>query len=185
MPPLCDPSTSTGDPTGQAQGLTVDATILALNQSFVVNNYAIQNSGPGLGTLYVYGSIQQDARGPGGTGLAATTATYKYYYWDARLPLYGPPYYLTPGTPSWSLDSSAESYTGPVSVLCRQPPRPCSTALRSPQPLERSLTSLSSANDPPVPQPGQPGSQCRRPMGDRPDSELLTRGSAHRRPDWA
>ena len=106
--PLCDPSTSTGDPTGHSQGLTVDATILALNQSFVVDNYSLS---PGEGGLYVYGSIQQDARGP--VGLVGGNNGYvKNYYWDARLPLYGPPYYLTPGTPSWALDSSAESYTG-------------------------------------------------------------------------
>ncbi len=117
--PLCDPSTSTGDPTGHSQGLTVDATILALNQSFVVDNYS---NSPGLGTLYVYGSIQQDARGP--VGLVGGNNGYaKNYYWDARLPLYGPPYYLTPGTPSWSLDSSAESYTG----LCPAMPPPQST----------------------------------------------------------
>ncbi len=42
----------------------------------------------------------------GGTGYV------KYYLWDPRLTLYGPPFYLTPGTPSWALDSSAESYTG-------------------------------------------------------------------------
>ncbi len=118
LAPLCDPSTSTGDPTGTTQGLTVDATILALNQSFVVNNFATSGD---EGTLYVYGSIQQDARGP--VGLVGGTGYYKYYEWDARLPLYSPPYYLTPGTPSWSLASSAESYTG----LCPSMPPPQAT----------------------------------------------------------
>ena len=104
--PLCDPATTTGSPTG-AQGLTIDATVLALNQSFVVNNYGTSGN---EGQLTVYGSIQQDARGP--VGLVGGTGYYKYYVWDPRLTLYGPPYYLTPGTPSWALDSSAESYTG-------------------------------------------------------------------------
>jgi hypothetical protein len=104
--PLCDPSTSTGSPTG-GQGLTIDATLLGLSQSFVVNNYSTSGN---EGQLTVYGSIQQDARGP--VGLVGGTGYFKYYTWDPRLTLYGPPYYLTPGTPSWALDSSAESYTG-------------------------------------------------------------------------
>ena len=110
--PLCDPATTTGSPTG-AQGLTIDATVLALNQSFVVNNYGTSGN---EGQLTVYGSIQQDARGP--VGLVGGTGYYKYYVWDPRLTLYGPPYYLTPGTPSWALDSSAETYTG----LCAYQP---------------------------------------------------------------
>jgi hypothetical protein len=123
LAPLCDPSTSTGDPTGTSQGLTVDATILALNQSFVVDNYSLS---PGEGNLYVYGSIQQDARGP--VGLVGGNNGYaKNYQWDPRLPLYGPPYYLTPGTPSWALDSSAESYTGSCPAM--PPPQPTPTAL--------------------------------------------------------
>jgi hypothetical protein len=104
--PLCDPSTSTGSPTS-SQGLTIDATLLGLSQSFVVNNY---NTSGNEGQLTVYGSIQQDARGP--VGLVGGTGYFKYYTWDPRLTLYGPPFYLTPGTPSWALDSSAESYTG-------------------------------------------------------------------------
>ena len=139
--PLCDPSTSTGDPTGTSQGLTVDATVLALNQSFVVNNYG---NSPGEGGLYVYGSIQQDARGP--VGLVGGNNGYaKNYTWDPRLPLYGPPYYLTPGTPSWSLDSSAESYTG----LC--PPMPPATAQTACQlgPAAGTSTFATAASNPP------------------------------------
>jgi hypothetical protein len=146
VPPLCEPSTSTGDPTGSSQGLTVDATILALNQSFVVNNYATKNSPPGLGTLYVYGSIQQDARGP--VGLAGgNNGYYKYYTWDPRLPLYGPPYYLTPGTPSWSLDSSAESYTGLCPPMPPAQPKPVSTAQITP--TTGDFTFATSTNNPP------------------------------------
>jgi hypothetical protein len=103
--PLCNPALSTG-------GLTVDASILALNQSFIVNNYQDGNND---GQLTIYGSIQQDARGPvaslnnNGT---VNTGYGKTYTWDPRLPLYSPPFYLTPGTPSWALSSSSESYTG-------------------------------------------------------------------------
>ena len=77
VPPLCDPATTTGDPTGTQQGLTIEAALLALNQSFVVNNYSVSGS---EGILGVYGSIQQDARGPvglvgGGTATPRTTST--------------------------------------------------------------------------------------------------------------
>jgi hypothetical protein len=103
VPPLCDPATTTGSPTG-GQGLTIDATILALNQSFAVNNYSVAGN---EGQLTVYGSIQQDARGA--VGLVGGTGYVKYYLWDSRLTLYPPPYYLTPGTPSWARDSSAST----------------------------------------------------------------------------
>ena len=121
--PLCDPSTSSGDPAGtqngSSYGLIIDASLLALQGSFIVNNYQTQNntsSNPmnNEGTLTVYGSIQQDAHGAVGTfqGSSVVSGYSKAYLWDPRLPFYSPPYYLTPGTPSWSLASSAESYTG-------------------------------------------------------------------------
>ena len=120
-PPLCDPSTTTGSPTG-GQGLTIDATLLALNQSFAVNNYSTSGN---EGQLTIYGSIQQDARGA--VGLVGGTGYLKYYLWDPRLTLYGPPYYLTPGTPSWSLNSSAESYTGSCPTMPPPQATPVST----------------------------------------------------------
>ena len=55
-PPNCDPSNGTN-------GITIDAAILALTQSFVVNNYA---DGGTEGPLIVYGSVQQFAAWPGG-----------------------------------------------------------------------------------------------------------------------
>jgi hypothetical protein len=135
--PLCDPSTSTGStsPHG-SQGLQIDASILALTESFVVNNYALGNAD---GTLSIYGSIQQDARGPVGTfscGQTCSIATgyQKDYLWDSRLPLYSPPYYLTPGTASWSLESSSESYTGTCPEQPSVQSTPSSTAPTWPWP---------------------------------------------------
>jgi hypothetical protein len=104
--PLCNPSTSGGG------GLSIDASILGLQQSFIVNNY--QDGGP-EGQLNVYGSIQQNARGfvgQFGRNGNITNGYGKTYTWDPRLAVYSPPYYLTPGTASWNLDSSSESYTG-------------------------------------------------------------------------
>ncbi len=95
---LCDPSNSGG-------GLTIDAAILALTQSFVVNNY---KQGGDEGQLNVYGSIQQYARGPVGTFNANdTTASgyVKHYTWNPLLDFASPPAYLTPSTAPWVLSS--------------------------------------------------------------------------------
>jgi hypothetical protein len=104
--PLCNPATS-----GKG-GLIIDASILALSQSFIVNNWS---DGGNDGQLTVYGSIQQDARGPvaGIDNNGNVLSGYgKTYTWDPRLALYSPPFYLTPGTASWELSSSSETYTG-------------------------------------------------------------------------
>jgi hypothetical protein len=141
VPPLCDPSTSTGTPEGA--GLTVDATVLALNQSFVVNNYGDNDPPPQAeGTLLVYGSIQQDSRGP--VGLTDGNGYLKDYVWDARLGLVSPPFYLTPGTASWNLNSSAESYTG----LC--PPMPPAQAAPVPLASGQDFTFATSTHNPPT-----------------------------------
>jgi hypothetical protein len=103
--PLCNPATKNGG------GLIIDASILALQQSFILNNYTDGNND---GPLTIYGSVQQDSRGPvarlNGDG-SVNTGFGKTYTWDPRLALYSPPFYLTPGTASWALSSSAESYT--------------------------------------------------------------------------
>jgi hypothetical protein len=66
----------------------------------------------------------------------------KYYLYDPRLTLYGPPYYLTPGTPSWTLESSAESYTGscPVMPPPQQTPAALSAAPTWPWPTPPAFT---------------------------------------------
>jgi hypothetical protein len=130
--PLCDPSTTTGSGDG-TQGLTIDATILALNQSFAVNNYSV---GGNEGTLNIYGSIQQDARG----AVGQSGGYVKYYLYDPRLTLYGPPYYLTPGTPSWSLESSSESYTGSCPVMPPPQQTPVTTPPTWPWPTPPTVT---------------------------------------------
>ncbi|HEY5109193.1 MAG TPA: fibronectin type III domain-containing protein, partial [Acidimicrobiales bacterium] len=92
---LCDPSNSGG-------GLTIDAAILAVTQSFVVNNYA---AGNGEGQLAIYGSLQQFARGPVGTfnGNSSVSGYVKHYTWDPLLDFLAPPDYLVPSTNSWGL----------------------------------------------------------------------------------
>src|ERR1035437_5006508 len=111
-PPLCDPA-------GPGINLTIDASILALNQSFVVNNFAL---GSPEGNLYVYGAIAQFARGPVGTynsgGLVSGYT--KGYTWDPRLALFSPPSYLQPGTPAWGLGPSSAT----LATFCPNLPSP-------------------------------------------------------------
>jgi hypothetical protein len=111
-PPLCLPADA-------SKNITIDAAILALNQSFVVNNYT---QGAPEGTLTVYGSMAQFARGPVGTfnsgGLVSGYT--KGYTWDPRLALFSPPSYLQPGTPAWGLGSSASD----LFTSCPQLPSP-------------------------------------------------------------
>lgn len=85
----------------------IDAAILALNRSFIVQNY---NEGEKLSTgstatkLNVTGSISQKFRGPVGTGgtSASGTGYLKNYDYDERLRTLQPPYFLQPAN-SWRL----------------------------------------------------------------------------------
>ncbi len=96
---LCNPVTTSLEPT---KGLVIDAAILALKRSFTVDNYKI---GSITGRLYLYGTIDQDFRGPvAETGVSGYN---KYYVWDSRLQYVTIPHYLTPDTPSWDFSSSS------------------------------------------------------------------------------
>ncbi len=108
--PTCDPSDGTN-------GVTIDAAVLALTQSFVVNNY---NDGSTEGPLLVYGSIQQFARGPIGTfsGASLSTGYLKHYTWDPLLDFISPPSYLVPSTPSWVLAGVASTSGGSAVSTC-------------------------------------------------------------------
>ncbi|GAA3637619.1 hypothetical protein GCM10022223_65660 [Kineosporia mesophila] len=72
---------------------TVQAAILSLRHSFVVQNWGY---GSALGTLNVYGAIAQKFRGPVGTGTATAISTgySKNYEYDGRLTFTQPPYFL-------------------------------------------------------------------------------------------
>jgi len=96
--------------------LVIDASVLALNQSFAANN---PGAGPNMDQIILYGSIQQEARGPigGGTlnansyGAPTSSSNHtgygKFYTWDPRLELVSPPSYLNPTDGSYALASSA------------------------------------------------------------------------------
>ena len=76
---------------------TIDAAILAINHSFIVDNY---NCGASLGTLTVHGAIAQKFRGPVGT-VPARTGYIKNYVYDDRLRYVEPPNFIDPVQSAW------------------------------------------------------------------------------------
>lgn len=81
----------------------IDAAILALSHSFIVDNYAC---GAKLGTITVNGAIAQRYRGPVGTSCCSPqgqTGFIKSYGYDDRLRYRSPPYFLSPIAASWKV----------------------------------------------------------------------------------
>jgi Tfp pilus assembly protein PilX len=91
----------TGNATGTMQNITIQAAILALQHSFIVDNYFC---GAQLGTLTVLGAIAQRFRGPVGTmGSSGGTGYTKSYNYDDRLRYREPPSFLDPVQVSWRI----------------------------------------------------------------------------------
>lgn len=88
------PSCSNG--TGSITNLEIDAAILAINHSFIVDNYDCGNS---LGTLHVHGAISQKYRGAVGT--TGGTGYIKDYEYDDRLHTITPPSFIEPVQSDW------------------------------------------------------------------------------------
>lgn len=81
--------------------LRIDAAILAIQHSFIVDHY---NCGADLGTLTVNGAISQKYRGPVGTFSSFGgngTGYEKNYNYDDRLRYLSPPYFLDPVESAW------------------------------------------------------------------------------------
>lgn len=104
-PPSGNP-TCTNSPAAP-QDRTIEAAMLALQHSFIVDHYYC---GAPLGTLSVYGVIAQKYRGPVGTGngSTATTGYLKNYNYDDRLGLRQPPFFLDPVQSAWRLRRQTE-----------------------------------------------------------------------------
>ena len=83
---------------------TIQAAILALRHSFLVENWSQGNP---LGTLNVTGAIAQKFRGAVGTGNAygVSTGYSKNYVYDSRLTYVQPPYFLKPTSTPWKVTS--------------------------------------------------------------------------------
>jgi hypothetical protein len=100
-------NTTAGQDPATFNTLDIDAAILALNHSFIVDNY---DCGSPLSTLTVHGAIAQYFRGVvgtvGGSGDATTNATgyLKNYNYDRRLAYLLPPYLFDISTGGWEVD---------------------------------------------------------------------------------
>jgi hypothetical protein len=88
--------------TGTMNTVTIQAAILALKDSFIVDNYPC---GAPLGDLTVTGAIAQKFRGPVGTFNSTTKVRNhgyaKAYEYDDRLRYRSPPYFLDPVVAAW------------------------------------------------------------------------------------
>jgi hypothetical protein len=80
---------------------TIDAAILALQHSFIVDNFDCGNPA-NTGTLNVYGALAQKYRGAVGTG-TGNTGYIKNYNYDNRLAVLLPPYLFDITTSGWEL----------------------------------------------------------------------------------
>ena len=91
------------NPTPTFQDPRIDAAILALGHSFIVQNY---DDGPRLGTLAVTGVIAQQWRGPVGT--SGGTGYLKNYNYDTRMQYASPPHALDLAQSSFRINQWAE-----------------------------------------------------------------------------
>ena len=82
--------------TGSIQNETIDAAILAISHSFIVDNYSC---GSELGTLTVNGAIAQKYRGVVGT--TGGNGYLKSYNYDSRLKYIEPPSFIAPEKTAW------------------------------------------------------------------------------------
>jgi hypothetical protein len=83
---------------GSLTNPTIDAAILAIEHSFIVDHY---DCGHELGTLTVGGAISQKYRGAVGT--TGGTGYKKNYVYDDRLRYMEPPSFLDPVEPAWHI----------------------------------------------------------------------------------
>ena len=84
----------------RSRNLRIDAAILAIQHSFIVDHY---NCGGPLGNLTVNGAIAQKFRGAVGTfsGSTAGLRLPKHYNYDDRLRYISPPHFLDPVESAW------------------------------------------------------------------------------------
>jgi|SRR5579884_1616588 len=92
----------TNNSSQSTSNLTIDAAILALQHSFIVDNY---DCGGTLGTLTVNGAIAQYFRGTVATSSSGTVQTgyVKSYNYDDRLKALSPPYLFDIASAGWSV----------------------------------------------------------------------------------
>jgi hypothetical protein len=96
----CERGEDTGENVlpGSLPDLVIEAAILALEHSFLVDNWYCGDS---LGNLTVEGAIAQNFRGPVGT--TGGTGYFKDYKYNDRLRYREPPFFLDPVQASWRI----------------------------------------------------------------------------------
>lgn len=83
---------------GSQSNLRIDAAMLAIQHSFIVDHY---DCGARLGTLQVNGAISQKYRGP--VGIVGAHGYSKDYNYDDRLRYLAPPKFLDPVESAWHM----------------------------------------------------------------------------------
>jgi len=121
-PPACWPG-----------NIDIDATVLALNHTFLVNNWASSTNTLPY-TIYQYGAAAEKYFEVFGTFVGSgtlNTGYNTYSVWDNRLAVFGPPDYLKTGvngnSPYWNVISAAISVQKPCSTILMPPPVTAST----------------------------------------------------------
>lgn len=84
--------------TGSLTNLRIDAAMLSIQHSFIVDHY---DCGGQLGTLTVNGAISQKFRGP--VGIVGNNGYSKDYNYDDRLRYLAPPKFLDPVESAWHM----------------------------------------------------------------------------------
>ncbi len=101
------PCSNDSNSSGSLSNPTIDAAILAIKHSFIVDNYSCGNP---LGSLNVEGAIAQKFRGPVGTGgsYGASSGYTKNYVYDDRLRYLEPPSFIEPTGSAWVIGRETE-----------------------------------------------------------------------------
>jgi Tfp pilus assembly protein PilX len=98
----------TNDPASPTN-VSIEAAILSLTQSFIVDNWFC---GASIGTLRVYGAIAQKYRGPvsrDSTGVGGGSSGYeKDYSYDSKFRYRSPPRFLDPVNAQWHVQTFSE-----------------------------------------------------------------------------
>jgi hypothetical protein len=95
------------------QSLTIDAAVLTLQHSFMVDNYATGSSSP-QPNLSVHGAIAQRYRGA--VGVVGGAGYLKDYHYDDRLHVLLPPYLFDLSTAGWVVSRETLCMTKPAST---------------------------------------------------------------------
>jgi hypothetical protein len=106
-------SCGSGSGSDGLENLSINAAILAIQHSFIVDHYNCETTGDGdLETLTVNGAIGQRFRGAVGTfsGSTLVTGYQKNYNYDDRLRYVSPPHFLDPVESAWHIQRQTLDY---------------------------------------------------------------------------